>query len=253
MWRFRCLLLFPFLLFLTTNSSQNLLEVVHGDGDDNSELSDGYNDLYCSSWRLAVETNDAGVWNREQERCIEYVKSNINFGQYLSDSFVVAKEALAFAKTVNIADDGMDAWIFDVDDTLISHVGRNGSKVAELSFSISDASTTPAALPASMWLYKELRELGFQLIFLSGRGEDERVTTVDDLLNAGYNSWTRLILREAYETKTTATEYKSQRRAALMHQGYRIRGVSGDQWSDLLGSPMATRSFKLPNPVYYTG
>lgn len=34
-------------------------------------------------------------------------------------------------------------------------------------------------------------------------------------------------------------------------EGFKILGNSGDQWSDLLGSPMATRSFKLPNPMYF--
>ena len=37
----------------------------------------------------------------------------------------------------------------------------------------------------------------------------------------------------------------------MMEEGYRIHGNSGDQWSDLLGSAMAARSFKLPNPMYY--
>ena len=50
---------------------------------------------------------------------------------------------------------------------------------------------------------------------------------------------------------TTAVVYKSGKRAELVAQGFRIHGSSGDQWSDLIGAPMATRSFKLPNPMYY--
>lgn len=37
-----------------------------------------------------------------------------------------ANEALGFARTVRMGDDGMDAWIFDVDETLISNIGRLG-------------------------------------------------------------------------------------------------------------------------------
>jgi HAD superfamily, subfamily IIIB (Acid phosphatase) len=48
-----------------------------------------------------------------------------------------------------------------------------------------------------------------------------------------------------------AVAYKSEKRAELEAEGYRIHGSSGDQWSDLLGLPMAARSFKLPNPMYY--
>ncbi|KAF5740215.1 acid phosphatase 1-like [Tripterygium wilfordii] len=48
-----------------------------------------------------------------------------------------------------------------------------------------------------------------------------------------------------------ATVYKSQKRKQLVDDGYRIRGNSGDQWSDLLGFAVAKRSFKRPNPMYY--
>lgn len=48
-----------------------------------------------------------------------------------------------------------------------------------------------------------------------------------------------------------AIEYKSEKRQELVDAGYRIRGNSGDQWSDLLGYAIAQRSFKLPNPMYY--
>lgn len=44
--------------------------------------------------------------------------------------------------------------------------------------------------------------------------------------------------------------YKSQIRARLESLGYKIHGNSGDQWSDLNGTPLAGRSFKLPNPMY---
>ncbi|KAF9603186.1 hypothetical protein IFM89_034519 [Coptis chinensis] len=49
----------------------------------------------------------------------------------------------------------------------------------------------------------------------------------------------------------TATVYKSEKRTEMAEDGYRIVGNSGDQWSDLLGTSMSDRSFKLPNPMYY--
>ena len=48
-----------------------------------------------------------------------------------------------------------------------------------------------------------------------------------------------------------ATLYKSEKRSEMEREGYRILGNSGDQWSDILGTAMSTRSFKLPNPMYY--
>lgn len=51
------------------------------------------------------------------------------------------------------------------------------------------------ALPASLMLYEELQGLGFQLVLLTGRPEDQRAITENNLLFAGYSSWDRLILR----------------------------------------------------------
>ena len=58
------------------------------------------------------------------------------------------------------------------------------------------------------------------------------------------------LLRQAADKGTKAEKYKSQARASLKSQGFKIHGNSGDQWSDLTGAPMASRSFKLPNPMY---
>ena len=57
--------------------------------------------------------------------------------------------------------------------------------------------------------------------------------------------------RTAADRKKAATTYKSEKRKQIESEGYRILGNSGDQWSDLLGSSMSARSFKLPNPMYY--
>ena len=57
--------------------------------------------------------------------------------------------------------------------------------------------------------------------------------------------------RTAADRKKTATTYKSEKRKQIEAEGYMILGNSGDQWSDLLGSSVSARSFKLPNPMYY--
>ena len=48
-----------------------------------------------------------------------------------------------------------------------------------------------------------------------------------------------------------AVLYKSEKRSEMENEGFRIIGNSGDQWSDLLGTSISIRSFKLPNPMYY--
>jgi hypothetical protein len=49
----------------------------------------------------------------------------------------------------------------------------------------------------------------------------------------------------------TAVSYKSSERKKLEEEGYRIIGNIGDQWSDILGTNTGSRTFKLPDPLYY--
>jgi len=233
-------------------ASQSLLRMIsenQASGD-----SDG---LYCDSWRLSEETNNAGYWGTIPARCLQFVAEYMNGDRYALDSDVVAAESLAFAQTVQVAGDGNDVWIFDVDETLLSNLpyyavnGYGSEEFNETTFDEWLNLAKAPALPASLRLYEELLGLGFQIILLTGRVEAERNATEKNLSFAGYHSWTRLILREASDIGKTAVAYKSEKRAQLEAQGHRIHGNSGDQWSDLLGSPMATRSFKLPNPMYY--
>lgn len=60
-----------------------------------------------------------------------------------------------------------------------------------------------------------------------------------------------ILCRASDDHGKLATIYKSEKRSEMVKEGYRILGNSGDQWSDLLGSAISNRSFKLPNPMYY--
>ncbi len=57
--------------------------------------------------------------------------------------------------------------------------------------------------------------------------------------------------RSAEEETTPAVEYKTKERLKLEEQGYRIWSGFGDQWSDITGAASGSRTFKLPNPMYY--
>ncbi|CAK9150570.1 unnamed protein product [Ilex paraguariensis] len=59
--------------------------------------------------------------------------------------------------------------------------------------------------------------------------------------------------RKDFEKGTTALVYKSNKRKELEEAGYRIWGNMGDQWSDLLGTNVGNRTFKVPNPMFYIG
>ena len=57
--------------------------------------------------------------------------------------------------------------------------------------------------------------------------------------------------RESSQKGKSAAVFKSGKREELMKGGYRIWGNVGDQWSDIVGSAVGARTFKLPNPMYF--
>ncbi|KAM0933619.1 putative Acid phosphatase [Dioscorea sansibarensis] len=240
------------ILLISSASAQTLIQMLP-----NRPRSNGDDEVFCDSWRLSVETNNAGMWNTIPARCLKFVVEYVNGDRYASDSAVVAGYSLDFARRVPITGDGKDVWVFDIDETLLSNLpyyaahGYGSEVFNETAFDEWVVEARAPALPASLQLYEELRRLGYQIVLLTGRAEVQRNATVENLLFAGYHSWIRLYLREASDIGKTAVAYKSEKRAELEAQGYRIHGSSGDQWSDLVGSPMAVRSFKLPNPLYF--
>lgn len=77
--------------------------------------------LQCTSWRFAVEANNLGPWKSIPIECIDYVKDYMTGRAYVVDLETVSNEAASFAKSVELGEDGMDVWVFDVDETLLSN------------------------------------------------------------------------------------------------------------------------------------
>lgn len=177
--------------------------------------------------------------------------------KYRFDLEMVAREASAYARSVEVAGDGKDAWVFDVDETLLSNLPYyqdHGFGLEVFNGHEFDKWVTKAMAPAiesSLKLYEEVRGLGFKIFLLTGRAEGQRSMTTDNLNAVGFQDWDKLILRGLDDHGKTAAVYKSEKRSEIFTDGYRIQGNSGDQWSDLLGSALSNRSFKLPNPMYY--
>ncbi|KAI3432156.1 uncharacterized protein J3R85_007554 [Psidium guajava] len=213
--------------------------------------------LQCDSWRFAVEANNVNPWKTIPQECADYVRAYLMGKAYGFDLDKVSNEAGIYAGSVELSGDGKDAWIFDIDETLLSNLPY----YAEHGFGLEvfdpvqfdkwvDKAEAPVIQP-SLKLYEQVLGLGFKVFLLTGRSEKQRSVTVENLINAGFQNWDKLILRATDDHAKRAVVYKSERRDEMMREGYRILGNSGDQWSDLLGSSMSIRSFKLPNPMYY--
>ncbi|CAH8385971.1 unnamed protein product [Eruca vesicaria subsp. sativa] len=239
--------------------------------------------LYCTSWRFTAETNNLAPWSTIPAECADYVKEYVMSRGYVTDLERVSEEASIFANSVEFSGDGKDIWVFDIDETLLSNLPYYidhgfGYTFPQSPFSFSilfygtirfefgifvERGVAPAISP-SLKLYQRVFDLGYKIFLLTGRKEIHRLVTVENLINAGQCFvLQRVLIYGILQGKLSsssvspdvqhkmATLYKSEKRNAMVKDGYRIRGNSGDQWSDLLGSSMSERSFKLPNPMYY--
>jgi hypothetical protein len=79
--------------------------------------------LFFERWMLSVETGDAGPWRQVPARCGAFVRAYMEGERYASDCATVACESLAFASQALASGDGgaNPAWVFDVDETLLSN------------------------------------------------------------------------------------------------------------------------------------
>ncbi|KAI3786139.1 hypothetical protein L1987_45270 [Smallanthus sonchifolius] len=217
-------------------------------------------DLNCLSWRLAVETDNLKEWYQIPESCRDYVKNYMLGNQYREDCDLVTAEAYKYAKGLNLTGDGKDIWVFDIDDTALSNIPFYASE--DFAFGAKPYNSTlfnewleeaaAPAIPGSLQLYEQLIGLGFKIVFLTGTREAYTESRIKNLKEAGYIEWEKLILKGDNYTGN-AVDYKSSSRKELEEGGYRIRGNVGDQWSDLTGSNLGDRTFKLPDPMYYVG
>ncbi|GMP51564.1 hypothetical protein CsSME_00017748 [Camellia sinensis var. sinensis] len=213
---------------------------------------------YCLSWRLGVEANNIGAWRTVPTQCLRYIENYMTGGQYHHDLNFIVEQITSYVDAIDLSADGLDAWIFDVDDTCISNLFYYREKrfgcdpydpEAFKAWALRGGCT---AIPAVLKLFNKLIESGFKVFLVTGRDEATLgQATIDNLQNQGFIGYERLILRTRAYKGQSAVVYKSEIRKQLEGDGYRIWGNVGDQWSDLQGDCIGNRTFKLPNPVYF--
>ena len=99
-------------------------------------------------------------------------------------------------------------------------------------------------------LYRQARNEGMAVFFISGRRGSLRAATERNLRAAGYDKWNGLILKTAVHQSESIIKFKSSARSKIVEEGYTIVLNMGDQESDLAGG-YAERTFKVPDPFYY--
>ncbi|KAF8412946.1 hypothetical protein HHK36_000918 [Tetracentron sinense] len=211
---FSAMNLFGFLLILTLSSIASAYEKFDShllprplilEYPNNIEIrfkeSDEYLQLLCSSWRFAVETNNLTPWKTIPSECAGFVKDYMTGKAYNFDLEMVSKEAGIYARSIQLVGDGNDVWIFDIDETLLSNLpyyADHGYGLEVFDGHEFDKWVEKGLAPAiesSLKLYEEVLGLGFKVFLLTGRSERHRSVTVENLRNAGFQNWDKLLLR----------------------------------------------------------
>ncbi|KAL8227373.1 hypothetical protein R6Q57_017205 [Mikania cordata] len=213
---------------------------------------------FCESWRMNVELNNIRDFSVVPSECTSYIGKYITGSQFKADSEATIDECTLYLNTLcDIKKDGKDAWIFDIDDTLLSTVAYykkheyGGEMLNVTGFEEWMSKGKATAIDYSFNLYNNIKKRGIQIMLVSSRREHLRSATIDNLVDVGFYGWKSLYLRSVEDECKTVQEYKAGVRNELINNGYRIWGILGDQWSSLRGLPTARRTFKLPNSLYY--
>ncbi|WP_392538906.1 HAD family acid phosphatase [Legionella sp. 227] len=145
------------------------------------------------------------------------------------------------------------ALVLDIDETSLSNynsmIERDFGGNRKLFHQDIMAANAPVIKPM-LHLYRDARNHGIKVFFVTGRNESERKATELNLHKAGYDGWSGLYLRPMNYSSKSIIPFKSHARKIITQKGYTIVASIGDQYSDLKGG-YAQKVFKLPNPFYY--
>jgi len=188
-------------------------------------------------------------------RLIKYHDS----GEYTQDQAKVMNEAMQYLKT-RLAKAKRNppkkpfAVILDIDETSLSNYEDmllmdfggvwNEVDIAE------GAGHDPAIAPA-LEFYRYAKANKVAIFFVTSRRESYRAGTEKNLRSVGFNEWKGLTLKPDNYKLISAVPFKTGARQAIENLGYEIVLNIGDQQSDLNGGH-AGKSFKIPNPYYFT-
>lgn len=145
------------------------------------------------------------------------------------------------------------ALVLDIDETALSNYDdlrrlQFGGTAEEIEAANVDGHDS--AIDPTLDLYRFALENNIAIFFITGRKEFERSATIENLLHAGYQKWSGLLMQPDNYNRYSITSYKVASREKIEEMGYDIVLNIGDQYSDLRGSH-ADMTIKLPNPFYY--
>jgi predicted secreted acid phosphatase len=146
------------------------------------------------------------------------------------------------------------AIVFDIDETTLSNlshiIAHDYAYIPKLWNEWIMAGRCPAIVPVQT-VYDVAVRMKVDVFFITGRREEERAATEHNLRDVGYDTWTKIYFKPTTDITLSTRGFKIDTRRKLEQEGYVIIANIGDQASDLVGG-YAEKTFKLPNPFYYS-
>jgi len=205
---------------------------------------------YTASSEIVTSTyaEPLNIYNAKQQ-----VEAYYSSGGYEQAMNQVGEKAMDYLKSCKDTP-GKLAIVFDIDETSLSNYpvelkmdfGFNPNIFND--FVMSEKGTV---IKPSLALFDQAKAQNVAVFFISGRHENQREATVENLKSVGYYGWTQLILKpDDFKPSASMVDFKAPLRSKIEQDGYRIILNIGDQYSDLNGG-YADKCFKYPNPFYY--
>lgn len=171
-------------------------------------------------------------------------------GQYEKELTVIINDAKEKFSKIELVPNSV--VVFDVDETTLDNykaIKQIGYGYERKYWNEWVEMENAAAILQVKGLYDFLLQKGFKIIFITGRRDNQYNPTFTNLKSAGYTVFDTLITRRQDDHKTTAADFKAQKRKELVEKEYVIAGCVGDQLSDCKGENCGI-VIKLPNYLY---
>jgi len=186
----------------------------------------------------------------EKQALIRYHDS----GRYDAQVRQVAEQAMRHIRQRAASGEPKLAVVLDIDDTAISTWGRlvkdDFARKDEMFVAWVNGHTDPPIQPI-LALYRESRRLGVKVFFITGRRTPLAERTRVTLAAVGYTEPDGIYFRPETDRERSLAPFKTATRQQIAERGFTIIANIGDQESDLAGG-YAERTFKIPNPFYFT-
>jgi predicted secreted acid phosphatase len=147
------------------------------------------------------------------------------------------------------------ALVLDIDETSLDNYPclnqSGGIPYSAVPYAVCVVAYDAPAIKPVRSLFRLAKDLKVKVFFITGRPEAIRAGTLQNLKAAGYKGRYELILQPAGYNDPSTVPYKSGARKQIEQRGFTIVANVGDQQSDLKGG-YSERTYKLPNPIYFT-